>query len=366
MEYTASTAEQHIDILNLESLRDRVKENTEPGAFGYVAGAASDEQVLDENRKAFNHFQLVPRVLQNIEKPDMTTELLGIPLSMPIIGAPIAAHGLMHEGGEKVSAKGVGMAGTIMSVSTYGNARIDEVENENPGTPKFFQLYMSDDDNFNQYLLNMAYENNYKAIILTADATLGGYREDDIKTGFTFPIPMENLASFSNAAGSGQGMNIADIYAKARQSLNLADIKKVKSMAHGLPVFVKGIQDPEDAVAAIDFGADGIWVSNHGGRELNGAPGSIDVLPSIAQAVGKRVPIVFDSGIRRGEDVGKALALGADVVALGRPMLWALNLGGAQGVSDAFNHLAMEFNIVMQLTGSHNIEEMKKAHILTK
>ena len=364
MTYNASTAEEKLDIIDLPRLRALVESRTEAGAFGYVDGGSSDEQVLQDNETAFRHYQLIPRMLQNIAEPDMTTTLFDIPLGMPIIAAPIAAQGLMHEGGESVTVKGVGAAKSIFSASTYGNASVAAVAEASPETPRFFQLYMSRDDEFNQFLINQAVETGYKAIILTADSTLGGYREADIINNFEFPLPMDNLAAFSNAAGTGEGLSIAEIYARAKQDLALSDIKKIKDMASGLPVIVKGIQDPEDALAAIAGGADGIWVSNHGGRELNGAPASIDVLADIAKAVNHRVPIIFDSGIRWGEDIAKAIALGADVVALGRPMLWALNLGGAAGVQSAFEHLAEELKIVMQLTGSHTVAELKHAKII--
>ena len=364
MTYNASTAEEKLDIIDLPRLRALVESRTEAGAFGYVDGGSSDEQVLQDNETAFRHYQLIPRMLQNIAEPDMTTTLFDIPLGMPIIAAPIAAQGLMHEGGESVTVKGVGAAKSIFSASTYGNASVAAVAEASPETPKFFQLYMSRDDEFNQFLINQAVETGYKAIILTADSTLGGYREADIINNFEFPLPMDNLAAFSNAAGTGEGLSIAEIYARAKQDLALSDIKKIKDMASGLPVIVKGIQDPEDALAAIAGGADGIWVSNHGGRELNGAPASIDVLADIAKAVNHRVPIIFDSGIRWGEDIAKAIALGADVVALGRPMLWALNLGGAAGVQSAYEHLAEELKIVMQLTGSHTVAELKHAKII--
>lgn len=364
MTYQGSTKEEKLNIIDLPRLRDAVKRDTEAGAFGYVDGGSSDEQVLRDNEQAFRHYQLIPRMLQDIAAPDLSTTLFDIPLTMPVIAAPIAAHGLMHQDGEQVTVKGVGAAGSIFSLSTYGNSRIADVASAAPDTPKFFQLYMSRDDDFNQYLLDEAVNNGYKAIILTADATLGGYREADIINNFTFPLPMENLAAFSNAAGSGEGLGIADIYARAKQDLSLRDINKVKEMAHGLPVIVKGIQDSDDALAAIAAGADGIWVSNHGGRELNGAPASIDTLAAIAKAVNRRVPVIFDSGIRRGEDVAKALALGADVVALGRPMLGGLNQGGAAGVQSVYEHLATELRIVMQLTGAHTVAELQRAKII--
>ena len=189
MTYNASTAEEKLDIIDLPRLRTLVESRTESGAFGYVDGASSDEQVLQDNETAFRHYQLIPRMLQNIAEPDMTTTLFDIPLGMPIIAAPIAAQGLMHEGGESVTVKGVGAAKSIFSASTYGNASVAAVAEASPETPKFFQLYMSRDDEFNQFLINQAVETGYKAIILTADSTLGGYREADIINNFEFPLP---------------------------------------------------------------------------------------------------------------------------------------------------------------------------------
>lgn len=166
------------------------------------------------------------------------------------------------------------------------------------GAPQFFQLYMSKDDAFNEFLVRKAVKAGVKAIVMTVDSTLGGYREEDVATKFQFPLPMPNLAAYSDTDGVGKG--ISEIYAAAKQDFVPADIEKIKQMS-GLPVLMKGIQSPEDAVASIDAGADGVWVSNHGGRQLDGGPASFEVLPSIAASVDHRVPIVFDSGVRRGE-----------------------------------------------------------------
>ena len=225
----------------------------------------------------------------------------------------------------------------------------------------FYQLYMSKDDKFNEFLLKKAVSAGVKAIILTADSTLGGYREEDIVNHFQFPFPMPNLAAFSESDGTGKG--ISEIYAAAKQGLVLEDIQKIKKITN-LPVIVKGVQSPIDADDAINAGADGIWVSNHGGRQLDGGPASIDVLPLIAKSVNHRVPIVFDSGVRRGEHVFKALAQGADVVAVGRPVLYGLNLGGAKGVQSVFEHLNKELSITMQLAGTKNIEEIKHTSLI--
>lgn len=220
---------------------------------------------------------------------------------------------------------------------------------------------MSKDDHFNEFLLAKAVAAGVKAIILTADSTLGGYREEDVVNHFQFPLPMPNLAAFSESDGKGRG--ISEIYAAAKQGLVMEDIQKIKAFTH-LPVIVKGIQSPIDAAEAIEAGADGIWVSNHGGRQLDGGPASIEALPLIAEQVNHRVPIIFDSGIRRGSHVFKALALGADVVAIGRPVLYGLNLGGAQGVEAVFEHLNKELSITMQLAGTKTIDEVKHTPLM--
>ena len=360
--YEASTEEKHIDIVNIASLEQRVKDHmsNEKGAFGYIRGGSEDEWTMKQNTEAFNKKRIMPRVLQGIDHADLSTKLWDIDLKTPIIEAPSAAHGLAHAKGEVDTAKGVA-AGSIFSMSTYGSTSIEDGAAAAPDAPQFFQLYMSKDDKFNEFLIKKAVKAGVKAIILTVDSTLGGYREEDVINKFQFPLPMPNLAAFSDDDGEGKG--ISEIYAAAKQGIVPSDIQKIKDMS-GLPVFVKGIQSPDDAELAIEFGADGIWVSNHGGRQLDGGPASFDVLPAIAQVVDKRVPVVFDSGVRRGEHVFKALASGADLVAVGRPIIYGLNLGGAQGVTDVIEHLNKELSITMQLAGTKTIHDVKNVDLL--
>lgn len=365
MDYTTSKEEHPIKIVNLSSLEKAVKEDMDKGAFGYIRGGSEDEWTLRENTQAFSKKKIIPRVLQGIDHADLSTELFGIPLKTPIIQAPSAAQGLAHVKGEVDTAIGVAKAGSIFAISTYTNTKIEDAAAAAPDAPQFFQLYMSKDDAFNQFLLDKAVQSGAKAIILTVDSTLGGYREEDIVNDFTFPLPMPNLVAFSEAsgAGEGKGKGISEIYAAAKQAIVPEDIQKIKKMS-GLPVIVKGIQSAEDGEVAIQFGADGIWVSNHGGRQLDGAPASFDVLPQIAQVVRKRVPIIFDSGVRRGEHVFKALASGADVVALGLPIIYGLFLGGAEGVTSVFDHLNKELAITMQLAGTKTIEDVKQTTLV--
>ncbi|HEJ9661004.1 lactate oxidase [Proteus mirabilis] len=369
-EYKASTAEHPIKIVNLDTLENQVKENMDKGAFGYIRGGAEDENNLRSNTSAFNKKYIMPRALQGIEFSDLNlkTEFLGIKLDTPIIQAPMAAQGLAHQQGEVATAKGMAKAGSIFSLSTYGNKTIKEVAQAQPGYPFFFQLYMSKNDAFNQYILSQAKQYGAKGIILTVDSPVGGYREDDIKNSFQFPLGFANLEAFAKISDdkskTGKGSGISEIYAQAKQAFTPADIQYVKKMS-GLPVIVKGIGSPEDADTAIKAGADAIWVSNHGGRQLDSAPATIDMLPAIAKVVNKRVPIVFDSGVRRGSHVFKALASGADVVAVGRPILYGLNLGGAEGVNSVIQQLNKELKINMMLGGARNVKEIQATHLYT-
>ena len=194
------------------------------------------------------------------------------------------------------------------------------------------------------------------AIILTADSTVSGNRDRDLKNKFVYPFGMPIVQRYLR--GSAEGMSLNNIYGASKQKISPRDIEEIAAYS-GLPVFVKGIQHPEDADMAIKAGASGIWVSNHGARQLYEAPGSFDTLPAIAKRVNKRVPIVFDSGVRRGEHIAKALASGADVVALGRPVLFGLALGGWQGAYSVLDYFQKDLTRVMQLTGSQNVNDLK-------
>lgn len=359
--YEQSDREEKIDILNLESLEERAEKIIPTGGFGYISGGSEDEWAFRQNRTAFQHRQIAPKALSGIEKPELNTEIFGIPLNTPVMMAPAAAQGLAHSQGEKDTARGLAAVGGLMAQSTYSSVSIADTAAAGEGAPQFFQLYMSKDWNFNESLLDEAKKAHVKAIILTVDATVDGYREADIKNKFAFPLPMANLTKFSE--GDGQGKGIEEIYASAAQNIRPEDVKRIADYTQ-LPVIVKGIQTPEDAIRAIDAGAAGIYVSNHGGRQLNGGPGSFDVLEDIATSVNKQVPIIFDSGVRRGSDVFKALASGADIVALGRPVIYGLALGGAKGVQSVFEHIDHELEIVMQLAGTKTIDDIKNNPLL--
>ena len=357
--YNAPSREGPISFVNAYDLERAASEVIPHGGLDYIRGGAGDEWTMRQNTCAFQHMQIVPRVLSNIENPNAATSLLGIKIPFPIIMTSCAAHGLAHTTAEMGTARGVKEAGTIMSVSTYANASIEEIADAGAGGPQFFQLYMSKDKGFNKAVVKEAERAKAKAVILTVDATVGGNREADVRNNFTMPLPMATLEKLSQ----GKGLSIHDIFANALQKISPKSIEEVASYTK-LPVIVKGIQSAKDAKAAIDAGAAAIQVSNHGGRQLDGGPASFDVLSDIAAAVNKKVPIIFDSGIRRGQHIFKAIASGANVVAIGRPVLYGLALGGWQGVKEVFDYFHKDLLMVMQLAGTRTVKDIQKTKLL--
>lgn len=351
-----STAEGTIKIINLYDLEKEASTKIDKGAFGYVQSGAEDEFTLRANTSSFDKKQIIPNGLKGIDGVDLKTKFLGIDLPFPIIMTPTAAHGMFHKEADRATIRGTQKAGAIMSISTYSSVLMDETAKSAPGAPFFFQLYMSKNPAFNEFIVKKAKDAGAKAIIITVDTGVVGNREADIRNNYRYASSAPNVAQFY------EGKTISQSEARALRKIGFSgeDIAFVKKIS-GMPVLVKGIQSAEAAEVAIAAGADGIWVSNHGGRQLDGAPASFDMLPFIAKAVNKRVPIVFDSGVRRGTHVFKALASGADIVAIGRPALYGLMLGGSEGVHDVFQHLNKELTTTMILAGTRDIEEVKTA-----
>ena len=358
--YAAPTIIQDIEVINTYELEERAREVMPKGGFGYISGGSGDEYTLRQNTKAWDAKGILPRVLADVEFPDTSTKIFEHEIKVPFIMAPIAAHGLAHETKEAGTAKGVSEFGTIMSISAYSGAKFEEIEAGLNGSPRWFQIYMSKDDDFNKNIIDEAKADGATAIILTADATLSGNRETDIRNKFVYPFGMPIVSRY--LTGSGENMSLNNIYAQSKQKIAPEDVKFLKEYS-GLPVFVKGIQSPDDALLAIGAGADGIWVSNHGGRQLDGAPGSFETLELISKAVAGRVPIVFDSGVRRGEHIFKALASGADIIAVGRPVLYGLALGGWKGVRSVLEYFEKDLKRVMQLAGTQTIEDVKNTKL---
>lgn len=357
-EYRASARDKKITIYDIGDLESMVAQIIPQGGFDYIRGGAETENTMRRNESAFDAVDIYPRVMTGVDNPDTRTSILGVDISMPIIAAPAAAHGLAHVTAEAGSARGVAAAGTIMSVSTYASSTLAKIAEAGNGAPQWFQLYLSKDEDATRALVKSAEDLGYSAIILTVDAPIGGNRVRDARNDFKFPLDLPNVPR-----SGGQG--IGTIFAAAKNNLTPYDVMWVKSMTD-LPVIVKGIQHPDDADIAIGAGADAIWVSNHGGRQLDGAPAAFEVLSEIAVRVNKRVPIIFDGGIRRGQHVFKAVASGADVVAIGRPVIYGLALGGWRGVESVFEYLKADLQRVMWLAGAQTVAEIQDIELHPK
>ncbi|AMB97298.1 lactate oxidase [Aerococcus urinaeequi] len=359
--YNAPKEIKPIKVINTYELQDEAEKIVPKGGFDYMAGGSGDEFTLRRNTAAFNKKGILPRVLSDVEFPETKTSIFGIDINAPFIMAPIAAHGLAHETKEAGTAKGVSDFGTIMSISAYSGATFEEIEKGLDGSPRWFQICMSKDDELNKNILDEAKADGATAIILTADSTLSGNRDRDDHNQFVYPFGMPIVSRY--LTGDGKNMSLNNIYSQSKQKISPRDVRFIAEYS-GLPVFVKGIQTPEDALKAIGAGAAGIWVSNHGGRQLDGAPASFDVLADISKAVAGRVPIVFDSGIRRGEHIFKAIASGADIVAVGRPVLFGLALGGSEGVKSVLDYFKKDLERVMQLAGAQTVADIKNTRLI--
>jgi 4-hydroxymandelate oxidase len=304
----------------------------------------------------------------DVSRRNSGTELFGCKLRMPIIAAPTAFHRLAHADGELATAKACANSGTIMVVSSLSTTLVERIRESTEGE-LWFQLYINKDRQFTRDLVNRVENLGYRALMVTVDTPEWGRRERDVRNGFHLPEGLSaiNLVP-SNECGveigqSGSGMGQAFTW-MLDASVTWKDLEWLCSLTK-LPVLVKGVCRSDDAVKCMDHGAAGIVVSNHGARQMDGAPATIEALPPIADAVDGRVPILIDGGIRRGVDVLKALALGASAVQIGRPILWGLAANGQAGVEQVFKMLQQEFDLAMALAGCPDLKSITRDLIST-
>ena len=349
-----------VAFTNLLELEDLARAKVPRATFDYIAGGAEDEVSLRRNREAFGRWALRPRVLRDVSKRDTKTVLLGERVSMPVCVAPTSFHALVHPDGEVATARGTAAAETILIASTISTKPLEEIAAAD--APRWFQLYVYKDRGVTEELVNRAVRAGYKALCLTADTPVLGRRERDERNAFTLP-PGFGIANLKPAGldgmpevehGSAFAQYVTDLL---DSSLTWDDVDWLKSISP-LPLVIKGIMTAEDAVLAVDHGAAGIVVSNHGGRQLDSTLGSLDALPDVVAAVRGRIEVYLDGGIRRGTDVLKALALGANAVLVGRPILWGLALGGADGVRAVLDELHTELDTAMALAGRANLKDI--------
>ncbi len=333
----------------------------EAGVAGYFFGGAGDELTLAENVAAWGRWRLRPRVLAGHGEWRTGVELLDGELSMPVLVAPVAYQGLVDPEGERAMARAARDAGTVMCLSTLATQRPRPVAEAAPGGRRWFQLYCFEDEAVTGALVDEAVACGYEAIVLTADAPRGGNRERDLRTGFEIPAEI-GVPSVEAALGSGRAVTIEETFALMDAALDWEDLGELAS-ACPVPVLVKGVLTAEDAALAVEHGAGGVIVSNHGGRQLDRCLATADALPDAVDAVEGRVPVLVDGGIRRGVDVAIALALGADAVLVGRPALWGLAAGGEQGARQVLELLRDELELALALCGCAAPGELGRGHL---
>ncbi|HEX5434932.1 MAG TPA: alpha-hydroxy acid oxidase [Candidatus Angelobacter sp.] len=351
------------DVMQFEALaRKRLSQM----AYDYIRSGGADEITMCENRLGFERLALSPRVLVDVSEIDTRISLLGFELDSPILLAPIAYQRLFHPEGELATARGANAAGAIFVVSTFATTAIREIA-KNTSQPIWFQLYAQRDRAFTRAMIERAISDGCKALCLTVDTPVLGCRYGQIKfappPGIDCPQLHGLAETLKIASRQTRGSGIYDLL--SNPTFTWRDVEWLRSFAN-VPLLLKGIMNPDDAVRAVDAGVDGIIVSNHGGRNLDMLPPAIEALPSVVDAVGGRIPVLMDSGIRRGTDILMALALGARAVLVGRPYVYGLAAGGAEGVERVIRIFREELERAMALTGRRSIAEIDSSVLWRK
>ena len=372
---------------NFKDFRNLAKSRLPSPIFHYIDGAADDEVTYRRNTEAYDQCDLVPNVLTGVENIDMSTTVMGQKLDLPIYCAPTALQRLFHPDGEIGVGKAAEKFGTMFGVSSLGTASIEEIANL-ISTPKLFQLYVHKDQGLNDYLIDQCKEHNFDTMAVTVDSSVGGNRERDLYTGFTIPLNLsiKSIISFAThpawafnyftkpkwelsnlnkhvTEGTNLMTSIGDYFTKMLDnSLSWKKIEEI-NQKWGKPFAIKGIMSVEDAKKAVDVGATAIMISNHGGRQLDGSRSPFDQLAEIVDAVGDKIDVICEGGIRRGTHILKALSLGAKACSGGRMYLYALAAGGQKGVERALGNLKKEIERDMILMGVSNIGELSKKNL---
>ena len=355
--------------VSYEELQQKAREVLSPEAFGYIAGGAGEEKTISNNKKAFNKWQIVPRMMGDVSTRSIAVELFGIKLPSPVLLAPVGVLSIAHPDAELAVARAAKALRVPQVVSTVSSKTIEEIAGEHKDHPHWFQLYWGRDNDFTRSIITRAEKAGYSAIVVTLDTRLFAWRERDIQNAYLPFLYGEGLANYNTdpvflAAVDDPSknkmqsmMHFANCFSNPASTW--ADLAVIRNCTR-LPVILKGIQHPDDAKKAIDHGADGIIVSNHGGRQMDGAIGALDTLPAIADEVGDKTTVLFDSGIRRGADVFKAMALGAKAVLVGRPYAYGLAVGGEEGVKEVIANLIADIDLTLGLAGCKSWRDVTK------
>ncbi|MGH9940632.1 MAG: alpha-hydroxy acid oxidase [Blastocatellia bacterium] len=348
------------DAVNLFDFEPLARARISPMAWEYINGGAGDEVTLRWNRESFDRIRLRPRILVDVSQLDTRVKLFGRELPFPILLAPAAYHRIIHPEGELATAKGAGAAGATMIVSTMATASVEEIAAAS-ARPLWFQLYVQPDRAFTRDLTQRAEAAGCQALVVTVDTPVVGLRNREMRIKFALPPGMDrpNLRGLKSAAATTSHLPPEDqIYSAILDpKLTWKEIEWLQSFSR-TPVLLKGVLNPDDAERAVKMGVSGIIVSNHGARNLDTLPATIDVLPEVVARVAGRIPVLMDGGVRRGTDVLKAIALGASAVLIGRPYLYGLSAAGAEGVARVVGILRREFEMAMALTGRASVSDI--------
>ena len=373
---------------NVEDFRNLAKRKLPSPIFHYIDGAADDEVTYKRNTESYEKCDLVPNVLRGIKNIDMSTTVMGQKLQMPIYCAPTALQRLFHPDGEIGVGKAAEKVGTMFGVSSLGTASIEEIS-KLVSTPKLFQLYVHKDQGLNDYLIDQCKEFNFETMAVTVDSAVGGNRERDLYTGFTIPLnlSLKSIVSFAThpawafnyftkpkwelsnlnkhvSEGTNLMTSIGDYFTKMLDnSLSWEKIEKI-NQKWGKSFAIKGIMSVDDAKKAVDVGASAIMISNHGGRQLDGSRSPFDQLEEIVNAVGDKIDVICEGGIRRGTHILKALSLGAKACSGGRMYLYALAAAGQKGVEKALSIMKNEIERDMKLMGCKKISDLSRNNII--
>ncbi|HTJ83686.1 MAG TPA: alpha-hydroxy acid oxidase [Polyangiaceae bacterium] len=349
-------------LLTVKDFERAARSRLSKMAYDYYRSGADSEAALRRNERAYRRLVLWYRVLVDVSERELSTTVLGTPVASPILIAPTAYHKLATPEGELATARAAARMGTIYVASTLATTTLEDVA-EAAASPKWFQLYVHKDRGFTRSLVERAEAAGYDALVVTVDTPLLGRRLRDERNGFALPqgMSMSNLLAL---AGEGEQGSMLARYVADRHdaAFTWADLAWLKSLSH-LPVVLKGVVRVDDAVRAADEGVAGVIVSNHGGRQLDASPATIEALPGVAQAISSRCEVYVDGGIRWGGDVLKALALGARAVLVGRPVLWGLAVGGEEGVVKVLSLLGEELSRAMALAGVSSVRSVARTMV---
>jgi len=355
--------ELQVGFSTLSDLEEAAAKKADRAAWAYIQGGAGEEWTMRANREAFHRRTLRPRVLVNVETLEIGTTLLGTRTSAPFYVAPTASHGLVYPDAEAATARAASNAGIIAAFSTLSSISLEDIARASPDGPRWFQLYLQPEFSATRSLVERAEKAGFRAILLTVDMPVAGTRDRETQAG----SPLASAITLGNGSEVVRPLRSPNVngdgaHIRKEASYTWDVIDRLRETTR-LPLVLKGILTGEDARRAVDRGARGVVVSNHGGRQLDGAPASLEALTEVVEEVGSEIEVYHDGGIRRGSDIVMALALGAKAVGLGRLVLWALAAGGEAGVSKLLSLLKTDLATVMALTGRRTISEIDKSLI---